>query len=81
MDELEEYHRLALLVSNFVPAGTARPMHIVNHTRMKLGTLAALFEPLDDETRGFAPIARAVGAAAGDRAKTAPADEARVIVV
>lgn len=63
MDVLEEYHKLILLVSNFVPEGTSRPMHIKNSTKISLGSLAKLFDMLDDGTEGILPIAHTVGAA------------------
>ena len=63
MDVLEEYHKLILLVTNFVPEGTARPMHIKNSTKISLGSLAKLFDTLDDGTESLLPIAHTVGAA------------------
>jgi hypothetical protein len=92
MDDLEEYHKLALLVSNFVPHSSARPMHIANSTKIPIGALRALFQPLDDGTVGLIPNARAVGAGAdragsnragSDRASSSmpPDDDAQVLVI
>lgn len=64
MDKLDEYHNILLLAANFTPAVTGRPMHIINFTKMKLGTLQLLFDTLDDDTRSLTTTARIVGASA-----------------
>ena len=71
MDKLEEYHQLALLVSNFVPQGT-RPAHIASKTKIPLGPLARLFETLDDGTQSISSVANTVGAARARDAEGAP---------
>lgn len=63
-NDLERYHKLTLLVANLVPAGVSRPMHLANTTKIPLGALTHLFEPLDDGTISLIPNARTVGAAA-----------------
>jgi hypothetical protein len=75
MDALEEYHKITLLVANFVPAGSVRPMHIANHTKLANARLAHLFELLDDDTIGLTALAHTVGA------HTTDDEDARVIVI
>lgn len=59
--ELETYHRIMLLAANLVATGE-RPMHIANTTKVSIGSLARLFEALDDGTISLIPNAQTVGA-------------------
>ncbi len=84
MEELQEYQNLVLLAANFgatsdkESAHWVRPMHIVNQVRIPLGKYAALFEPIDDDTRALLPNSRTVGSAQ-DRAREE--GEPRVMVI
>lgn len=80
MEELLEYQKLTLLVANFsFDSTTGRPFHIANTTKIPLGSLGKLFEPLDDKSISLIPNAQIVGA--GTSANDAELSLPLVIVI
>jgi hypothetical protein len=53
---------LTLIVANFSFEQKERPFHIANTTGISLGSLKALFIPLDDNSVSLIPNAQIVGA-------------------
>lgn len=65
MDDLQEYHNMMLLASNFVVG--PRPACPASNARELTRALSSLFEALDDDTYGLISNARTVGAGAPAR--------------
>lgn len=62
MEETLEYQKLTLMVANFSFDTKERPFHIANSTKISLGSLGALFKPIDDDSLSIIPNAQIVGA-------------------
>ena len=63
MDDIEEYQKIVLLVSNFVGADIPQPFHPIAYSRVKLPDRwrDLLFDKLDDDKLSLRTVSSKVG--------------------